>query len=95
MGRVCTPAVWRYLSLSFSDPSSYFDSPRGNTLGLIAASLFLPSIPSAFVGDFLAQRYGRRVAVWLGSVLIIVGALVNAFANSLGMFIGGWSDPVC
>lgn len=67
----------------------YFGSPRGNKLGLIAASLFLPSIPSAFVGDFLAYRYGRRIAVWTGSILIIIGAFVNGFANSLGMFIGG------
>ncbi|WWD05340.1 hypothetical protein V865_003413 [Kwoniella europaea PYCC6329] len=69
--------------------NAFFGSPSGNKLGLIAASIFLPSIVTAFIGDFIAYRYGRRYAIWIGSILILIGALVNALAVNLGMFIGG------
>ncbi|WWC64939.1 uncharacterized protein I303_107553 [Kwoniella dejecticola CBS 10117] len=69
--------------------NAFFGSPSGNKLGLIAASIFLPSIVTAFIGDYIAYRHGRRWAIWIGSILIFIGALVNALATNLGMFIGG------
>ncbi|RSH90472.1 hypothetical protein EHS25_001077 [Saitozyma podzolica] len=69
--------------------NSYFHSPTGNILGLYAASIFLPSIFTAFIGDYISSRYGRRIAIWIGSVFIIAGALVNGLAKNPGMFIGG------
>lgn len=74
-----------FLSLTIS----YFGTPTGNILGLFAASIFLPSIITAFIGDWIAAKYGRRVAVWVGSVLIIIGALLNGLAQNTGQFIGG------
>lgn len=44
---------------------------------------------TAFFGDFLAYRYGRRLAIWTRSVLIIAGALLNALSKNKGQFIGG------
>lgn len=73
------------------DTLSYFHSPTGNILGLYAASIFLPSIFTAFIGDYISSRYGRRIAIWIGSVFIIAGALVNGLAKNPGMFIGGAS----
>lgn len=68
---------------------SYFGSPTGNTLGLIASSIFLPSIITAFAGDYIAAHYGRKIAVWIGSVIIIAGAILNAAAQNTGQFVGG------
>lgn len=39
---------------------SDFDKPAGTTLGLIAASLYLPKIPVLPVLSYIADRYGRK-----------------------------------
>ena len=56
-------------------------------LGLVSASLFLPAIISAFVADWLANKYGRRPAVWLAAFFIFVGSLVMGLSNGVGMFV--------
>lgn len=67
----------------------YFDHPTGNRLGLYAASLYIPSIPAAFLGDILADRFGRRIAIYVGSVIVIAGSLVNSLAIHIPMWIVG------
>lgn len=73
------------------DLASYFNHPTGNLLGLYAASFYLPSAISAYLGDGLAQRYGRKIAVALGTIVILAGSLINAFATSSGMWVAGTS----
>ncbi len=68
---------------------SYFGSPKGTQLGIVTAALFLPAILFSFVGDWLCQRFGRKITVYIGSVLIIIGGIWNAFAQDLGQFAGG------
>lgn len=41
------------------------------------------------MGDWLCQRYGRKITIYIGSVLIIIGGLWNAFAQDLGQYAGG------
>lgn len=67
----------------------YFDHPKGNYLGLIAASLFLPAIVTPFMGSAINTIWGRKAALLTGSILLIPGAFINAFATSRGMFIAG------
>lgn len=69
--------------------NEYFDSPKGNLLGLYTASYFLPSIVTAFLGDFLAHRYGRRPCIAIGMLIILVGACLNAAAQSVAMWVAG------
>ncbi|KAK4936141.1 hypothetical protein LTR10_022937 [Elasticomyces elasticus] len=69
--------------------NDYFDNPSGNTLGLISASLFLPAIVTPFMASAVNSRWGRRICIAVGSILMILGACLNAFANNIGMFIGG------
>ncbi|GFF57348.1 sugar transporter (hexose transporter [Aspergillus udagawae] len=69
--------------------NEFFDHPQGTTLGLYAASLYLPSFLTAYLGDFLSQRFGRRYTLALGSFVVLAGGLINAFANSAGMWVAG------
>lgn len=66
----------------------YFNSPSGAILGFCTASIFFPAIVSAFVGDWIAGKYGRKWSLALGAILIVIGAFVNAFAKNFDMFIG-------
>ncbi|KAF5976536.1 hexose transporter [Fusarium coicis] len=67
----------------------YFNHPSGNTLGLISASLFLPAIVTPFAASWVNGLWGRKWCLAVGSVLLILGAFLNAFAKNIGTFIGG------
>lgn len=69
--------------------SEYFDNPSGNFLGLISASLFLPAIVTPYISSWINSTWGRKVALAVGSLIIILGAFINAFAQNVGMFIAG------
>jgi MFS family permease len=67
----------------------FFDHPTGTTLGLYAASLYLPSIVTAYLGDYLSERFGRRFALAVGSFIVLAGGFINAFATNAGMWVAG------
>ncbi|GMK56157.1 hypothetical protein CspeluHIS016_0212130 [Cutaneotrichosporon spelunceum] len=67
----------------------FFRHPTGTLLGLYAAIFYLPSIPAAFLGDFLADRYGRRTPIIAGCFIVGVGSLLNSLASSIAMWLIG------
>ena len=67
----------------------FFNFPKGAKLGLLSASYFLPSVPSAFLGDWVSTKYGRRACIATGMLFVLIGTFVNAFAVNVGMWIGG------
>jgi len=67
----------------------YFNNPSGSILGFISASLFLPAIVTPFIASWINARWGRKVCLAFGSLLLILGAFLNAFATNIGTFIGG------
>lgn len=67
----------------------FVNHPKGPILGLYTATLYLPSITSAYLGDLLSQRYGRRLALGLGSLIVLAGSLINALAVNPGMWVAG------
>jgi MFS family permease len=69
--------------------NDYFNEPSGNLLGLISSSLFLPAIITPYIAQWISDHFGRKMSLAIGSLLLILGAFINAFANSLGMFIAG------
>lgn len=71
-----------------ADIGRYFNYPKGHVLGLYAASVYLPSLVFAFVGEQISNRWGRRAAIWTGTIILLIGGLWNAFAQSPGQFIG-------
>lgn len=74
--------------------NEYFDYPKGTTLGLYAASLYIPSIVTAYLGDFLSQHYGRRYALAIGSIVVLAGSFINAFAINSRMWVAGKSQSI-
>jgi MFS family permease len=63
--------------------------PKGAILGLYAATLYLPSIITAYLGDYMSQCFGRKVGVALGSFLVLAGSLINALAVNPAMWVAG------
>lgn len=66
-----------------------FGHPTGSTLGFFGAANAIGGvIPFIFLG-WIGDVLGRRVPTALGSIVIITGVLIEFFATSLDMYIGG------
>ncbi|CAM1502469.1 Fc.00g044530.m01.CDS01 [Cosmosporella sp. VM-42] len=66
-----------------------FGHPTGSKLGFFGASNAIGGvIPFIFLG-WISDVAGRRVPTALGSIVIIIGVIVEFFATSLDMYIGG------
>jgi MFS family permease len=68
---------------------SAIENPSSVILGTIVAAQSMGSLPALFPGAFLSDKYGRRVVLGLGYVLIIVGALVQTFTTGPWKMFGG------
>ncbi|KAK1855371.1 hypothetical protein CCHR01_01992 [Colletotrichum chrysophilum] len=67
----------------------YFDNPSATTLGLMNSAGFLPGIVAGFCGDRLAQTFGKRLTLWIGTCITIVGIILMSVSTTTGMFCGG------
>lgn len=63
------------------DASLDFNHPRSAILGTIASIYSLGAVAAIPFIPFVSDQYGRRRAILLGSVLIMIGALLQATAN--------------
>jgi sugar porter (SP) family MFS transporter len=68
---------------------NYFGNPQESTLGLLTALYSIGSIASLPVTPFIADTFGRKSAIIIGCVIMIVGASIQAAAKNLGYFMGG------
>lgn len=68
---------------------SYFGDPGGHTLGLLTALYSIGSIASLPVTPFIADHFGRKAAITLGCLIMVVGAAVQAASKNLDMFMAG------
>ncbi|KAL2129614.1 hypothetical protein VTI74DRAFT_7529 [Chaetomium olivicolor] len=68
---------------------SYFNHPTGALLGIYAASFFIPSVFTSFIGDYLSTRLGRRWCIIIANSVLLLGALINTFTVSIGMWCAG------
>ncbi|KAI0483180.1 sugar transporter [Xylariaceae sp. FL0804] len=66
-----------------------FGHPAGSELGLIVALYQIGSIVSIPFVPIIADRWGRKVPIIIGCVIMIVGAILQGTANTLGAFMGG------
>lgn len=67
----------------------YFGNPAGQDLGLIAASFYFPQLVFGPLSAYISDKFGRRVALFIGAALSVIGVLLQTFAKTRGQFIGG------
>jgi MFS family permease len=66
-----------------------FDHPRGALLGLMVNMQVIGGAVSLPFAPYAADKYGRRHPIFGGSIIIILGGLLQGCAQSFGMFIAG------
>ncbi|KAI1363148.1 guanine deaminase [Xylaria arbuscula] len=78
----------------------YFDDPEGPIKGIIAASYSLGAILSLpFIG-IVNDKFGRRWSIFGGSVIMVIGALIQGLSINVGQYIVarlilGFGIPTC
>ncbi|RSH83869.1 hypothetical protein EHS25_005484 [Saitozyma podzolica] len=65
------------------------DNPDANKLGIISAAYALGGVPGLFPASFVADRFGRRMAICIGALLIITGGLVQTFTTGGNAMLAG------
>lgn len=78
----------------------YFDNPQGALKGIISAAYSLGAILSLPLVPIINDRFGRRWSIALGSIVMIVGAIIQGFSQHVGMYIVarmilGFGIPTC
>ncbi|KAM6507170.1 hypothetical protein FALCPG4_018552 [Fusarium falciforme] len=68
---------------------TYFDHPRGALLGLMVNMQVVGGAVSLPLAPYAADKFGRRHPIFGGSIIIILGALLQGCAQNFGMFIAG------
>ncbi|OAA79136.1 General substrate transporter [Akanthomyces lecanii RCEF 1005] len=66
-----------------------FGHPTGSKLGFFGAANAIGGVIPFIFLNWIGDKLGRRLPTALGSVIIITGVLVEFFATSLNMYIGG------
>ncbi|KAK1490150.1 hypothetical protein CTAM01_10819 [Colletotrichum tamarilloi] len=78
----------------------YFGDPQGSLKGIIAAAYSLGAILSLPFIPIVNDRFGRRWSIFGGSLVMVVGALIQGFSQHVGMYIVarmilGFGIPTC
>lgn len=78
----------------------YFGNPSGTRQGGITAAMPAGSLLGALSSSFIADRLSRRVAIQIGALIWIVGAIFQAAANGVallcvGRAVGGYAIGIC
>jgi len=80
------PTFHQYLGGGRKDSKGAFQIEPG-LLGFVNSCYQLGSIFAVPVAPWVAQRFGRRWSIMLGSVIMVFGALLQGFAQHVGMYI--------
>ncbi|KAG7097495.1 hypothetical protein E1B28_004837 [Marasmius oreades] len=68
---------------------SFFHSPRSTLLGLMSAIYSLGAIVVLPFVPWVSDHWGRRWAIIVGSMLMVIGAAIQAAAVNFAMFVCG------
>ena len=79
---------------------AYMGNPMGALKGIIAAAYSLGAILSLPFIPIINDKFGRRWSIFGGSIVMIMGALIQGFAQHVGMYIVsrmilGFGIPTC
>jgi sugar porter (SP) family MFS transporter len=80
--------------------NKYFDNPEGSLKGIIAAAYSLGAILSLPFIPIINDKFGRRWSIFGGSLVMVLGALIQGFSQHVGMYIVarmilGFGIPTC
>ncbi|XP_004300755.1 PREDICTED: sugar transport protein 12-like [Fragaria vesca subsp. vesca] len=78
-----------YLKESGSVSTNQYCTFNSPVLTLFTSSLYLAALVSCLLASTITRACGRRPTMLGGGVLFLVGALLNAFAQNIGMLIAG------
>ncbi|KAJ6257448.1 hypothetical protein Dda_7232 [Drechslerella dactyloides] len=66
---------------------AYFGFPRGSKLGILSASYSLGAIVGLPLIPFISNKWGRRWTIIFGSVIMIIGAILQGCSQNFAMFV--------
>ncbi|KAG8729219.1 hypothetical protein FRC12_021170 [Ceratobasidium sp. 428] len=66
---------------------NFFGKPRGNLLGIMSSMYSLGAICALPFVPYVNDRFGRRTAIFFGSVLMVLGAALQASSVNFPMFV--------
>ncbi|SPO00313.1 related to hexose transporter protein [Cephalotrichum gorgonifer] len=64
----------------------YFNRPRGSLLGIMSAILPLGCVLATPFVSVVGDRWGRRVGIIVGSVIMVAGGVIQGASVHIGMF---------
>ncbi|KAJ3547540.1 hypothetical protein NM688_g5395 [Phlebia brevispora] len=67
---------------------NYFNHPVSKILGLISAAQVIGSIAAFPLTPIIADNFGRRPTLFIGALIMLGGAILQACSSNIGMFIG-------
>ncbi len=66
-----------------------FGNPDGALLGITSAAYALGAIASTPFSAVISDRFGRRWSIFIGSLIMMVGVIVQCASSAIGQFIAG------
>ncbi|KAL2256589.1 hypothetical protein VTK26DRAFT_1434 [Humicola hyalothermophila] len=78
----------------------YFEHPQGDLKGIIAAAYSLGAVLSLPLIPIVNDKFGRRWPIFGGSVIMVIGAIIQGFSQHVAMYIIarmilGFGIPTC
>lgn len=67
----------------------YFNHPRSYGQGAITAAMPFGSLVGALSSSFIADRYSRRTAIQIASIIWIIGSIIQCASVDVGMLVVG------
>ncbi|KXJ85779.1 general substrate transporter [Microdochium bolleyi] len=77
----------KYFGNGYINPKNGKDAIYPPLLGFLSSSYQLGSILGVPMAPYLNQKYGRRMSIMAGSLIMVVGALIQGFAQNVAMYI--------
>jgi sugar porter (SP) family MFS transporter len=74
---------------NFDSWKDLFNNPSGSDLGLLAALYQIGSVVSIPMVPIIADRWGRKICIGVGFVIMAIGAALQAAAQNYGTFCAG------
>lgn len=72
---------------SMSQWQNFFDSPSGSRLGSLSNGVIFGQILAFPIAPWLCDHTGRRFPIFSGSLLLVIGAILQCAAQNYAMFL--------